>query len=102
MGAPRTNWNLAPPPGFQGLREDLPVEVYEQLLPHWWQDRATYFVTFRLNDSLPQEKLEELRILKAEWEKRHGAAGGEKYNRRGTCANRGVTRGVGSGNHAAC
>ncbi len=64
-------WNLPPPPGFQGLRDDLPLKIYEQLLPHWRQAGATYFVTFRLADSLPQAKLNELRAFKADWERRH-------------------------------
>lgn len=64
-------WNLAPPPGFQGLHPDKPLEVYMRHLPHWRQDGATYFVTFRLVDSLPQEKLDELRELKLDWERRH-------------------------------
>ena len=64
-------WNLPPPPGFQGLRHDLPLTVYHRTLPHWRQDGATYFVTFRLADSLPQSKLRELRHFKQEWERRH-------------------------------
>jgi REP element-mobilizing transposase RayT len=64
------NWNLPPPPGFQCLRDDLPLTVYERHLPHWRQDGATYFVTFRLEDALPQSKLAELELLKAEWERR--------------------------------
>lgn len=67
-----TTWNLEPPPGFQGLREDLPLTVYYRHLPHWRQDGATYFVTFRLVDSLPQEKLRELDGIKREWLARHG------------------------------
>lgn len=63
------HWNLPPPPGFQGLRDDLPLVVYHQSLPHWRQDGATYFVTFRLHDSLPAAKLNELRQLRAEWER---------------------------------
>lgn len=47
-------WNLPAPPGFQGFREDLALNSYELDLPHWRQDGATYFVTFRLGDSLPQ------------------------------------------------
>jgi len=39
--------------------------MYEEVLPHWRQTGATYFVTFRLADSLPQHKLKELRELKA-------------------------------------
>src|SRR5262245_55367791 len=64
-------WNLYPPPGFQGLREDKPLEVYARHLPHWRQEGATYFVTFRLADSLPQSKLDELAALRREWELRH-------------------------------
>jgi REP element-mobilizing transposase RayT len=65
-------WNLPPlPPGFQGLRDDLPLTVYEQHLPHWRQEGATYFVTFRLHDSLPQSKLRELESFRAEWQRRH-------------------------------
>lgn len=68
---PEIGWNRPPPPGFQGLRPDLPIEVYIRNLPHWRQDGATYFVTYRLADSLPQIKLRELSELKAEWERRH-------------------------------
>jgi len=45
-------WNLDPPPGFQGLHPERPVTIYERHLPHWRQPGATYFVTFRLADSL--------------------------------------------------
>ncbi len=62
---------LDPPPGFQGLREDLPLTVYERNMPHWRQDGATYFVTFRLGDSIPETKRQELAGLKAEWERRN-------------------------------
>jgi REP element-mobilizing transposase RayT len=34
-----------------------PVAFLSGDLPHWRQDGATYFVTFRLADSLPQERL---------------------------------------------
>ncbi len=64
-------WNLPAPAGFQGFRDDLPLTFYQQLLPHWRQDGATYAVTFRLADSLPQSKLQELRADKAEWLRRH-------------------------------
>ncbi len=67
-----TNWNREPPPGFQGFREDLPVTVYCRHLPHWRQDGASYFVTFRLVDSLPQSKLHELEAIKREWAMRGG------------------------------
>jgi putative transposase len=68
----KETWNLPPaPPGFQGLRDDLSMTMYGRHLPHWRQDGATYFVTFRLEDSLPQSKLRELEFFKAEWERRH-------------------------------
>jgi REP element-mobilizing transposase RayT len=66
-------WTLPPPPGFQGLDPDKPVTLYRRHLPHWRQDGATYFVTFRLADSLPQGKLDELAFLRAEWERRQAA-----------------------------
>ena len=37
-------------------------------LPHWRQCDVIYFVTFRLFDSLPQEKLQEWIKQKKEWE----------------------------------
>ena len=37
-----------PPPGFQGLRADIPIVIYRRNLPHWRQVGASYFVTFRL------------------------------------------------------
>jgi REP element-mobilizing transposase RayT len=66
-------WNLPPPPGFQGLDPDKPLKVYQRHLPHWRQDGATYFVTYRLADSLPQNKLDELAAVKAEGERQHPA-----------------------------
>jgi REP element-mobilizing transposase RayT len=64
-------WNLPAPPGFIGLRSDEPLTVYVRHLPHWRQKGATYFVTFRLHDSLPKDKLEELAALRREWERRN-------------------------------
>jgi putative transposase len=64
------NWNLDPPPGFQGLRDDIPLKLYHRHLPHWRQDGATYFVTFRLADSLPKTKLRELDALRKAWKGR--------------------------------
>ena len=48
-------------------------------LPHWQAEGATYFVTFRLRDSLPQPVREALRfermdiLLTAERQGRHSA-----------------------------
>jgi hypothetical protein len=60
-----------PPPQFRGLDPDKPIRVYQRHLPHWRQDGATYFVTFRLGDALPQEKLDFLKRLRDEWERMH-------------------------------
>lgn len=40
-------------------------------LPHWHQDGKYVFITFRLHDSLPQEKLQWLHDEKESWLKRH-------------------------------
>jgi putative transposase len=40
-------------------------------MPHWRQPGATYFVTFRLGDSLPQAKLRELEGIRREWDRQH-------------------------------
>lgn len=64
--------NLPPaPPGFRGLHPDLPVTVYYRHLPHWRQEGASYFVTVRLADALPQEKLKYLKQLRLQWERLH-------------------------------
>jgi putative transposase len=63
--------NLETPPGFRGLHPDLPITVYHRHLPHWRQEDATYFVTFRLDDALPRRKVEELRALRRDWEARY-------------------------------
>ena len=71
-------FNPDPPPGFRGLDPDKPVTVYYRHLPHWRQQGATYFVTFRLNDALPQEKLQYLKRLREEWERTHPPPRSEK------------------------
>jgi len=48
-----------------------PVAFLSRDLPHWRQDGATYFVTFRLADSLPQEKLAEWRKERDQWLGQH-------------------------------
>lgn len=47
-------------------------------LPHWHQDDKYVFVTFRLHDSLPQEKLQWLRDEKESWLKQHPQPWNEK------------------------
>lgn len=59
------------PPGFSGLNPHLPVRIYHRHLPHWRQERATYVVTFRQSDSLPQSRVNEIKALRREWERLH-------------------------------
>jgi putative transposase len=71
-------FNLPPPPGFRGLDEHLPVTVYQRHLPHWRQEGATYFVTFRLADALPQSVVHQLLEFRRTWEVNHSQSSGEK------------------------
>ena len=52
---------------FVGFDEFSDVEVEHRRLPHWEQEGVTYFVTFRLADSLPAEKVRELDDERAHW-----------------------------------
>jgi putative transposase len=61
------------PPGFTALDPTKPITRYFRHLPHWRQDGATYFVTYRLNDALPTSVKESLEIERA-WLKEHPEA----------------------------
>jgi exonuclease VII large subunit len=50
---------------------NLPLEIYERNLPHWQQGGVTYFVTFRLADSIPHKKLEKWKADQELWLKTH-------------------------------
>lgn len=47
------------------------VETFQRHLPHWHQDGATYFVTFRLGDSIPQQKLVQWAVERKQWLSMH-------------------------------
>jgi putative transposase len=47
------------------------IEKYTTVLPHWEQPGASYFVTFRLADSLPREKLDEWKRERDTWIEMH-------------------------------
>ncbi|NQT14194.1 MAG: transposase [Planctomycetes bacterium] len=66
-GGGDTGWK----PVLQGFDPAAEFEIRCRNLPHWRQEGATYFVTFRLGDSLPQEKLRRLREERLEWVRRH-------------------------------
>jgi REP element-mobilizing transposase RayT len=54
--------------GFDPLEE---VNIAHRRLPHWRQSGATYFITFRLADSLPQSLLRQWRHERAIWLRWH-------------------------------
>lgn len=66
------------PPGFTGLNPHQPIRVYQRHLPHWRQEGATYVVTFRQADSLPQARVNEIKLLRKEWERLHPQPRSEK------------------------
>jgi valyl-tRNA synthetase len=52
---------------FRGLDEFADIEISQRRLPHWRQEGATYFVTFRLADAIPAEKQSQFREEKDRW-----------------------------------
>ncbi len=49
------------------LNPYAPIDIARANLPHWRQDGVTYFVTFRLADALPAEKLRAWREERERW-----------------------------------
>lgn len=45
----------------------IEVSKIKNRLPHWQQDEATFFVTWRLADSIPKEKMDEWFVEKNKW-----------------------------------
>jgi len=58
-------------PVFHGLDEHGDIKITRRHLPHWEQEGATYFVTFRLADSIPTTLLIEWRDELQTWLKFH-------------------------------
>src|SRR5207245_8951980 len=56
---------------FQPFSERLPVKKTKRNLPHWTQDGATYFVTFRLADAVPDGLLKQWKDELETWLKFH-------------------------------
>jgi REP element-mobilizing transposase RayT len=52
---------------FNAFDPAEPIAHLAGNLPHWRQDGATYFVTFRTSDSLPQEKLRQWLTEREKW-----------------------------------
>lgn len=58
-------------PVFRPFNPDGPLRIYVRNLPHWRQAGATYFVTFRQDDSIPQSVLAEWMDIRNRWLARH-------------------------------
>jgi ATP-dependent DNA helicase DinG len=56
---------------FMPFDPDGPVGIYNRHLPHWRQDGCSYFITFRLADSIPQTKLRQWETEMDEWWKKN-------------------------------
>lgn len=57
-----------PPIPFLGFDECKAVRIYQGgLLPHWRQEGCTYFVTFRLADSIPKQVLAGIEEQRRNW-----------------------------------
>ncbi len=57
---------------FKAFNGRAEVRIYHHgTLPHWRQDGCTYFVTFRLADSLPQSVVAKLKEKRERWLARH-------------------------------
>ncbi len=54
-------------PPFVPFDECKAMRIYRRNLPHWRQDGTTYFVTFRLGDSLPRRVLDQWEYEKQLW-----------------------------------
>ena len=65
VGVPRVG--LEAQPTFRPLDPNIQLEIYNRHLPHWRQEGATYFVTFRQADSIPMEVIEDWREKVARW-----------------------------------
>lgn len=59
------------PSKFIPFNTKMDVKKTQRRLPHWHQDGVTYFVTFRLADSITREKIRELEQFRRFWLKSH-------------------------------
>ena len=57
---------------FQLFDPDSDLRITARNLPHWYQPGVTYFVTFRLADSLPRGVLDLWHRRRDDWLARHG------------------------------
>jgi REP-associated tyrosine transposase len=62
---------MAGEPEFRPFNPEEDVRVYVRHLPHWRQKGATYFVTFRQEDSIPANVLAEWLDTRQRWLRAH-------------------------------
>lgn len=53
------------------LDPNAEIEIRQGILPHWQQKGTYYFVTFRLADSTPKCKKDELKSNRERWNNKH-------------------------------
>ncbi len=56
---------------FKAFEKDRPASIGSRRLPHWRQEGATYFVTFRLKDAVPRAVVHRLHDEREDWLRRH-------------------------------
>ncbi|MFN7564850.1 MAG: transposase [Prosthecobacter sp.] len=56
---------------FKPYQPDAETEKSRAFLPHWEQPGCTYFVTWRMADSIPMDKLRALQNERVEWLAQH-------------------------------
>jgi len=52
---------------FQPFSDRKPVRIYFTNMPHWRQEGCSYFVTYRMADSIPERVLEQWEMEKIHW-----------------------------------
>ncbi|MEM5777844.1 MAG: TaqI-like C-terminal specificity domain-containing protein, partial [Candidatus Aenigmatarchaeota archaeon] len=57
------------------------VDIHINNLPHWQQKDVWYFVTFRLNDSIPRETLEQIKREREQWLTKHKKNYNQPYSK---------------------
>jgi type I restriction enzyme R subunit len=67
LGTLGTSSELQRPTALVPFDEHKAVRIYQRNLPHWRQDGCTYFVTFRLIDSIPAGVQREWEYEQAAW-----------------------------------
>ena len=57
------------------------IIIKQGKLPHWTQENSWYFITFRLADSIPKQKVEQLKRDREAWVKKHKGKNGTDYTK---------------------